>query len=51
MSRRAALVATLAHIHPEHLVSGSVAAAVGLAATDEVDDDGEVVWARVEVSS
>ena len=38
-----------AHIHPEHLVSGSVATAIGLAATDEVDDDGEVVWARVDV--
>jgi len=34
-----------AHIHPEHAASGRVAAAVGLQPTDEVDSDGEVVWA------
>jgi RimJ/RimL family protein N-acetyltransferase len=34
-----------AHIHPEHAVSGSVAAAVGLQPTGEVDADGELVWA------
>ena len=33
-----------AHIHPEHLASGRVAGAIGLEPTDEVDDDGEVVW-------
>lgn len=34
-----------AHIHPDHLASGRVAAAAGLQPTDEIDDDGEVVWA------
>lgn len=33
-----------AHIHPGHAISGRVAAAVGMSATDEVDDDGEVIW-------
>lgn len=36
----------VAHIHPDHVVSGRVAAAVGLAPTDEIDSDGEMVWAR-----
>lgn len=34
-----------AHIHPDHLVSGRVAAAAGLQPTGEIDDDGEIVWA------
>jgi RimJ/RimL family protein N-acetyltransferase len=34
-----------AHVHPEHHVSGRVARAVGLEPTDEIDADGEVVWA------
>lgn len=34
-----------AHIHPEHTASMGVATAIGLAATDETDDDGEVIWA------
>jgi len=34
----------IAHIHPEHAVSGRVAAAIGLRPTEEVDVDGEVVW-------
>ena len=36
-----------AHIHPGHLASQRVAASIGLQATDEVDEDGEVVWASV----
>jgi RimJ/RimL family protein N-acetyltransferase len=35
----------VAHIHPQHLASGRVAAALGLTPTDEIDADGEVVWA------
>jgi RimJ/RimL family protein N-acetyltransferase len=38
-----------AHIHPDHAVSGRVAAAIGLRSTGEVDSDGEVIWAA-EVS-
>ncbi len=34
-----------AHIHPEHVASERVAAAVGLTVTDEVDADGERLWA------
>lgn len=34
-----------AHIHPKHAASGRVAASLGLLPTDEVDSDGEVVWA------
>lgn len=34
-----------AHIHPDHLASERVAAAAGLQPTDEIDDEGEVVWA------
>jgi RimJ/RimL family protein N-acetyltransferase len=33
----------IAHVHPEHRASAAVAAAAGLAATDEVDD-GEIRW-------
>jgi RimJ/RimL family protein N-acetyltransferase len=33
-----------AHIHPQHAASQSVASAVGLRASAEVDRDGEVVW-------
>jgi len=33
-----------AHINPSHVASERVAAAVGLEKTDEIDDDGEVVW-------
>jgi len=36
----------VAHIHPDHLASGRVAAAAGLEPTGEIDSDGEVVWAR-----
>ncbi|MFI9813858.1 GNAT family N-acetyltransferase [Saccharothrix variisporea] len=35
----------IAHIHPEHRASAAVAAAAGLAPTDEVHD-GEVRWRR-----
>ena len=35
----------IAHIHPEHVASERVAAAAGLAVTDEVDADGERLWA------
>ena len=35
-----------AHIHPEHLASQRVAAAVGLARAGHVDDDGEEIWAN-----
>ena len=34
-----------AHIHPGHVASQRVAASLGLQATDEIDSDGEVVWA------
>ena len=37
-----------AHIRPEHHVSGSVSAAVGLRPTEETDDEGEVVWASLD---
>ena len=33
-----------AHIHPDHTASMGVAVAIGLTATDETDDDGEVIW-------
>ena len=33
-----------AHIHPKHVASQRVAARIGLAPTDELDEDGEVVW-------
>lgn len=36
-----------AHIHPGHVVSGKVATAIGLTATDESDEDGEIVWTSV----
>jgi RimJ/RimL family protein N-acetyltransferase len=36
-----------AHIHPDHVASGRVAAAAGLQPTDEVDHEGEVVWASL----
>jgi RimJ/RimL family protein N-acetyltransferase len=36
-----------AHIHPGHVASQRVAASIGLQATDEVDEDGEVVWASI----
>ena len=35
-----------AHIHPEHVASGRVAASAGLEATAAIED-GEVVWRRV----
>jgi RimJ/RimL family protein N-acetyltransferase len=35
----------VAHIHPDHIASGKVASALGLHRTDEIDSDGEVVWA------
>jgi RimJ/RimL family protein N-acetyltransferase len=35
-----------AHIHPDHAVSGGVAASLGFVPTDELDADGEVVWQR-----
>lgn len=34
-----------AHIHPDHVASQMVAERIGLVVTDEVDDEGEVVWA------
>jgi RimJ/RimL family protein N-acetyltransferase len=34
----------VAHIHPEHIASGKVAAALGMHRTDEVDSEGELVW-------
>ncbi len=37
-----------AHIHPSHLASERVAMAIGLRRTDEVDVDGEIVWASPE---
>lgn len=33
-----------AHIHPAHAASAGVAAALGLAPTGTLDDDGEMVW-------
>ncbi|HYN31904.1 MAG TPA: GNAT family N-acetyltransferase [Ilumatobacteraceae bacterium] len=33
-----------AHIHPDHVRSRNVAAAIGLALTDARDDDGEDIW-------
>lgn len=36
--------ALAAHIHPDHVASNRVAAAVGLSATEEIDSDGEVIW-------
>jgi RimJ/RimL family protein N-acetyltransferase len=38
-----------AHIRPDHVASGRVAAAIGLRSTGEMDSDGEVIWAA-EVS-
>lgn len=35
-----------AHIHPSHGASQSVAHAVGLAKTGEIDSDGEEIWSR-----
>jgi RimJ/RimL family protein N-acetyltransferase len=35
----------MAHIHPGHAASQRVAASLGMKATDEMDTDGEVVWA------
>jgi RimJ/RimL family protein N-acetyltransferase len=37
----------MAHIHPGHAASQRVAASLGMQATDEIDEDGEVVWATV----
>ncbi|WP_460651852.1 GNAT family N-acetyltransferase [Kribbella endophytica] len=34
----------LAHVHPEHVASAKVAAAAGLRATGELDDEGEERW-------
>ena len=36
----------MAHIHPEHIASGKVAAALGLAPTGVIDADGEQIWER-----
>jgi RimJ/RimL family protein N-acetyltransferase len=36
-----------AHIHPEHAASSGVASAIGLLITEEVDEDGEIVWRSV----
>lgn len=33
-----------AHIHPEHFASHKVAGYIGLQATDQIDEDGEVIW-------
>jgi len=33
-----------AHIHPEHVASHKVAGYIGLQATDQFDEDGEVIW-------
>ena len=35
-----------AHVHPAHLASQRVAAALGLTDSDEIDDDGESIWRR-----
>jgi len=40
----------VAHIHPDHAASAAVAAAAGLAPTDEWHD-GEIRWCRREVSA
>lgn len=40
-----------AHIHPDHDTSARVAAACGLQLTDNVDDDGEQVWASRDAES
>jgi RimJ/RimL family protein N-acetyltransferase len=34
----------IAHVHPNHAVSGKVAAAIGLLPTGAVDLDGETIW-------
>lgn len=34
-----------AHVHPRHVASQRVAARIGLILTDEVDNDGEEIWA------
>ncbi|MEU6394186.1 GNAT family N-acetyltransferase [Streptomyces sp. NPDC046939] len=39
----------VAHVHPDHLASAGIAAAVGMRPTDEVQD-GEVLWADFELS-
>ncbi len=36
-----------AHVHPDHLASGRVAAALGLAPTGAIDSDGEMIWERL----
>jgi RimJ/RimL family protein N-acetyltransferase len=33
-----------AHIHARHTASQRVARALGMSASDVIDDDGEVVW-------
>lgn len=33
-----------AHIHPEHVASQRVAASLGLAASETIDEDGEIIW-------
>ena len=40
-----------AHLHPGHAASQRVAASLGMQATDEIDADGEVVWASVPGSA
>ncbi|MFI6941692.1 GNAT family N-acetyltransferase [Streptomyces sp. NPDC050418] len=42
------LAAVIAHVHPDHHASASVAAAAGLASTDVVHD-GEIMW-RLELT-
>ncbi len=34
----------MAHIRPDHVASEKVATAIGLRRTDQVDNDGEVIW-------
>lgn len=40
-----------AHIHPDHLASQKVAAAVGLTESSVIDEDGEVVWTSLRSMS
>jgi len=45
--RAAGVVAFTAHIHPDHVASARVAAALGLEWTGEVDDESEHLWSAV----
>ena len=42
--RRHGVDSIAAHIHPDHIASNKVAAAIGLSTTGETNDDGEVIW-------